>query len=334
MSTHAVNIISIDNLTPHSNADKLQLTVIGGWQCVIGKNVKLGDKMIYVEPDYVVPTNHPLFAFLASNIIGAKPTKRITVRRFRGEISQGLLVPVPPELADLPVGTNVMEQLGITRYEPPEEISMGGNIKSGPSLNYCPKFDVESYQRFVNHIADGEEVIATEKIHGANARFVWAKNPETGEYEQYCGSRTNWLKDETNDIWWKVFHATPSIGEWCKANPDVILYGEVFGQVQNLKYGINGLAFAAFAMLNKGVWIDYDDMIKSLNEFGVPTAPFVYRGPFNKELLYNMAEENSRIPTATDQMSEGLVITPVKERIDPKLGRVVLKIVSNRYLEM
>lgn len=335
MSTHAVNIISIDNLTPHSNADKLQLTLIGGWQCVIGKDVKLDDKMVYVEPDYVVNTDHPSFAFLKSNVIGAKPTKRITVRRFRGEISQGLLVPVPSELADLPVGTNVIEQLGITRYEPPEEISMGGNIKSGPSLQYAPKFDVESYQRYTDHIVENEEVIATEKIHGANARFVWAKNPDTGEYEQYCGSRTNWLKDETNDIWWKIFHTTPAIGSWCKANPDVILYGEVFGQVQNLKYGIpNGLAFAAFAMLDKGIWISYDDMVASLDEYGVPKAPFVYRGPFNKELLYKLAEENSRWPTATDQLSEGIVITPVKERVDHKLGRCVLKIVSNRYLEM
>lgn len=166
MSTHAVNIISIDNLNPHPNADKLQLSLIGGWQCVIGKDVKLGDKMVYIEPDYVVPTDHPSFAFLKSNVIGAKPTKRITVRRFRGEISQGLLVPVPSELADLPVGTNVIEQLGITRYEPPEEVSMGGNIKSGPSLQYAPKFDVESYQRYTDHISENEEVIATEKIHG------------------------------------------------------------------------------------------------------------------------------------------------------------------------
>ena len=180
-----------------------------------------------------------------------------------------------------------------------------------------------------NFIAEGAVV------HNSNARFVWAKNPDTGEYEQYCGSRTNWLKDETNDIWWKIFHATPSIGLWCKAHPDVILYGEVFGQVQKgYNYGVaGGLAFAAFAMLDKGIWISYDEMIKSLNEFDVPVVPFVYRGPFNRQLFYKMAEENSRWPTAKEQISEGLVIVPVKERINPKLGRVCLKIVSNRYLE-
>lgn len=333
MSTHAVNIIEIDNVSPHPNADKLQLTKIGGWQCVIGKDIGVGDRAIYIEPDYVVNTEHPAFSFLKKD---GKPGQRIAVRKFRGQLSQGLIIPVPDDLKSLPTGSNVIEQLGITRYEPPENFSTYAEFRTGPSLNYVPKFDVESYQRYVELFSPGEIVIATEKLHGANGRFVWAKDPKTGEFDQYCGSRTNWLKNEGNNIWWQVFQKTPSIGEWCKANPEIVLYGEVFGAVQNLKYGLTGIAFAAFAVLNKGIWLDYDQMIASLNEFKVPTVPFVYRGPFDQKLLYDLAEENSRWPTAvaSNQLSEGIVVVPEHERTSDNIGRVCLKIVSNRYLEM
>ena len=83
----------------------------------------------------------------------------------------------------------------------------------------------------------------TEKLHGANSKFVFAKN-KSGEYVQFCGSRTNWMAD-------------------------------VFGQVQNLKYGAgkNDIFFAAFAILDKQNWVDYDDFNSTLDEYNVPKAP-------------------------------------------------------------
>ena len=44
-----------------------------------------------------------------------------------------------------------------------------------------------------------------------------------------------------------------------------------------------------------------------------------------------MAEENSSYPGANHHR-EGLVIKPIHERTDRKIGRVQLKIVGNRYL--
>lgn len=329
MSTHAINIIEIKELLAHENADKLEIVKINGWQsCVRKGDFKIGDRAIFIEPDYIVDTSRPEFSFLSNK----GNHVRIKVSRLRGVLSQGLLIPVPNNLKHLPVGHNVISDLEIIRYEPPESYSTSGDNVSGPSKIYFVKFDIENIQRYGRIFQPGEEVVVTEKIHGTNSRFVFAKN-KNDEYEQFVGSRTNWKKESNDDLWWKAAQQNPQIFLWCQNNPDKILYGEVFGQVQNLKYGarVNQLFFAAFAVMYDGKWQNYDDMVSSLSEYGVPLAPEIFRGPFDYDKIISLAENDSIWPGA-NHMSEGVVIRPVIERDDPLIGRVALKAVSTRYL--
>jgi len=173
----------------------------------------------------------------------------------------------------------------------------------------------------------------TEKLHGANSRFCVAKNSD-GELVQFCGSRTNWLKEDEKNIWWMAFNQCPAIGAWCQAHPEQILYGEIFGQVQGLKYGakVNDIFFAAFGVLNKNKWLNFEEARKSVNEYEVPWCPLLYSGPFDIEKIKELAEGDSSWPGA-NHMREGCVILPQSERTDSELGRVQLKLVSNRYLE-
>jgi len=332
MSLHEINIVQLDKIEPHPNPDvtAMELTYIWGWQCCIGKGqFKAGDKAIYIPPDYLCPTNHPSFDFLAKE---GKTKERIRVRRLKGTISQGLLISVPKELEHLPLGTNVIDQLGIERYEPLLSKSTGGNFVGAPSGLYCPKFDVESWQRWNDKFVIGEQVRVTEKLHGASSRFTFAKNTNK-EQIQFCGSRVNWMEEDDKNIWWIAFRQCPAIGEWCKNNPEKIIFGEVFGQVQSLKYGAkkNDVFFAAFGILDKNIWLDFDDAKKSANEYGVPCVPLLYSGPFDIESIKKLAEGDSSWSGA-NHMREGCVILPEHERVDSDLGRVQLKIVSDRYL--
>lgn len=348
MSIHAIEVVQLGEILPHPNADRMELTHVWGWQCCIGKGqFKAGDKAVYIPPDYVVPTDRPEFAFLAKE---GRATERVKVRRLRGEMSQGLLIPLPERLAALSVGDDVMAELGIERYEPTVVLGCTtGDCIAGPPGLYVPKFDVENHQRFVSTMTDDEPVYVTEKIHGANAKFVFAADGD-GVLRQFCGSRNNWLADDERNIWWRAFRACPAIGAWCEANPGKVLFGEVFGNVQSLKYGAarGEVMFAAFAVLNNSQeglparcgecgarissWMDYGPMLESLAAFNVPTVPVLYCGPFNRQMVYSMAEADSVWPGA-DHMAEGVVVVPQKERLDARLGRVCLKVVSNRYLE-
>ena len=327
MSTHAVNIVEIDNISKHANADRLAVVNVGGWQCVVGADqFKIGDKAVYIEPDYVVDTSWPEFAFLDKK--GEKAPHRLKAVKLRGALSYGLLIPCPPSLATLPVGTNVMTDLGITRYVPPVRpgnVSFGDTQELGASDRpkvQTPKFDLENLQRYPDIIQPGELVYITEKIDGTNARYMWHDG------KMFVGSRNRWLKPDSDNVWVRVMNATPEIVEFCEDHPDHILYGEIYGPIQALKYGLTTPKFAAFSMFdcNTGEWFSMID------ELTLPCAPVIYTGPYDAALVKYSAERDSTVPfTPPGHMREGVVITPVNERSDPNIGRVSLKYISQRY---
>ena len=191
MSTHAVNVIAIDEVRPHPNAERLEIVPVGGWQAVVKKGqFQAGDRAVYIQPDYTVPTARPEFSFLAKD---GRDTHRLRAVRLRGALSFGLLIPVPDDVADAGVGDCVMDRLGIARYEPPvKSFRGGGDDQELPQTEwpnvYAPKFDVESIQNHIEAIAQGEPVIVTEKLHGANGRYLWHDG------KLFIGSRGRWLK--------------------------------------------------------------------------------------------------------------------------------------------
>lgn len=325
MSTHSVNIIEIENVLPHGNAERLEIVPVGGWQAVVKKGqFAKGDRAVYIEPDYTVPTDRPEFAFLAKE---GRDRHRLKAVRLRGVLSYGLLIPMPCEVSTAPVGTDVMSTLGIERYEPPVKLAGADELPADkwPAV-YSSKFDVEGLKRYPNIFLAGEPVIVTEKIHGANARYLFSD----GVF--YIGSRSNWLKPDIDHPWKLAADADPRIQAWCEAHPDIVLYGEIYGAVQSLKYGKKPgeVAFAAFATLRAGEWQDVDLLLK---DDSLPTVPLLYRGPYSEE-IFALAEEDSNVPGAgVGHMREGLVIVPEHERRDLTLGCVILKHISNRYWE-
>jgi RNA ligase (TIGR02306 family) len=326
MSTHSVNVIEIERVLPHTNAERLEIVPVGGWQAVVKKGQFLpGDRAVYIEPDYTVPTRRQEFSFLAKD---GRERHRLKAVRLRGVLSFGLLIPLPDELKDRAPGDNVMNDLGIERYEPPVKLAHSDElpIDECPQV-YASKFDVESLQKFSDILVTGESVIVTEKIHGANARYLFLN----GVF--YMGSRTRWLKPNISHEWRRASDSEPRIKAWCVANPGIVLYGEIYGSVQSLKYGAKPgeIKFAAFAASSNGDWID---TARLLDDDALPTVPVLYRGPYVPEIVLPLAEADSTVISAEiGHMREGIVIVPERERRDDEIGRVALKHISNRYWE-
>src|SRR5262249_25793278 len=142
-------------------------------------------------PDSLVPVDRPEFAFLADK---AKQDgqARIKAQKFRGVVSFGLLVPAP---AGAQIGDDVAELLGVEHYEPPlagesgkKELFTSGGVADTPGV-YPTKDDVVAFRRYHTLFTPGEPVVVTEKLDGANARYVWADG------RMHCGSRTEWKKE-------------------------------------------------------------------------------------------------------------------------------------------
>jgi len=316
MSTHKCEVVRV-TMREHPDADALSIVDVFGWQCVVRTELWAdGDLAVYVPPESVVPDPDEITEL--GGVAG-----RIKAIKLRGVVSYGLLMHAPKGAVE---GDDLMERLGITHYEPPLPMSCGGEAEKGPA-GHWPHYDVENFRNaaYGHLLVPGEDVAITEKIHGGNSRYVWT------EGRQWAGSRKEWKREDPGNLYWQALSQNPWLGEWCRSHPGVAVYGEVYGRVQDLRYGAgrNDIFFAAFDILQNGRWLDWDDA--QAIAAGLRWVPILHRGPFDEELAKELAEGDSSVPRA-GHAREGVVVRPTTERWSQEIGRVQLKIVSSRYL--
>lgn len=325
-STHRVEVIPV-SLQKHENADSLSVVRAFGYPVVVRtSDWKDGMLGAYLPPDSLVDTERPEFAFLAN---GKDRWQRIRAKKLRGVQSFGLLVPAPPGSA---VGEDVTQKLDVQHWEPPlEQHNMTkGEAESAPTeLSHLAKYDIDSLRRYPNVFQPGEKVFVTEKIHGANSRYCFLNG------RMWCGSRTEWKRESRENLWWRALKAVPEIEQFCRAHEGWVLYGEVYGAVQSLRYGCDKgeVKFAAFDIwsLEEGEFLDAETFFLETN---IPLQPHVV--PLLAILEYDF-EEVCRLAEGTSHIAnhvrEGCVVKPARERFHDEIGRVVLKVVGAGYLE-
>jgi RNA ligase (TIGR02306 family) len=335
LSTHKVEVVPV-TLERHPNADTLSVAMIHGGYPVVVRTVDWQDGKLgaYIPPDSLVPLIREEFKFLDSG--KGRTAERIRTKKIRGVQSFGLLVPAPEGSKE---GDDVADLLGVTHYEPEirpasthgeahPKISLEAAEGVPSILAWVKKYDIDALRRYRFLFQEGEQVQVTEKIHGANSRFCFTAG------KIWCGSRTEWKKENDQNLWWRAFYGCPGIYEFCLAHPDHILYGEVYGNVQSLKYGARDeVWFAAFDVLSPdGSFWNPIKLRDTLETYGVPQVPLIGLMPFNFEDLCALAEGPSLVKTA-NHIREGVVVKPMEERFHHAVGRVILKLVGAGYLE-
>jgi len=333
-SEHDVRVIRIGAIERHDNADTLSITEVDGRPCIIRTGeYQPGDLAVYVPIDSLVPVSDARFSFLApkGKELPLDYRARVKAIRLRGVFSMGLLV--KPD-ADMAEGDEVRERMGNEVYEPdasqrgghgPGGSFVAGDAVPGPD-HLVPCFDVESARKYRHLLVDGEEVVLTEKVHGANARFVFLDG------QLHVGSRKQW---KGSGMWCDV--ATKyGLAEKLADYPGIVLYGEIYGQVQDLKYGRDDHALVLFDAMdtNTGRFLDYDEFVALAEILTLPTAPVLYRGMWSAEKwpeIRALAEGPTVLGFET-HTREGWVLRPTVERTDRRLGRVAMKFVGEGYL--
>jgi len=120
-----------------------------------------------------------------------------------------------------------------------------------------------------------------------------------------------------------------------EGHSQVILFGEVFGsKVQSFSYGMKGtLSFRAFDLLVDGKYLDWDVFREICTRYEVPCVPVVAEYPFSIEYVKQLSSGGTLVPGADGaNIREGVVVKPTHERMNPRIGRVILKYVSDEYL--
>src|SRR3990167_5044086 len=179
MSSLKVEIIQPDAILPHSNADRLEIAQVKGWQCVVPKGeITVGTWCVYFPIDSILPETIEAKLFGSEAKIKLS-NHRIKTVKIRGVVSQGLLVNYRDlfNANDVFLGDDVTKILGVTKYEPPVEIQFKGQQtrKKQGNPNFSKYTEIENYKNFPNLFQTGDSVWVLEKIHGTNFRAGWVK---------------------------------------------------------------------------------------------------------------------------------------------------------------
>lgn len=358
MSKWEIRVRKITSLEPHPNADRLLVARVDGfeWNIIVGKDqFKVGDLAVYVPIESILPQNILDTVFKDSKV---QPSKgRIKATRIRQLVSYGLLLTPSPGMKE---GDDVAKELGIIKYEPPEELptTRSRAVKKKDANPYFREYvDIENIKYYPSAFGNNpEEVVITEKVHGTNVRFgnlrrrhdnwfhrLW--NKIVGEYEFVVGSRHVQQKVGKGKTWYEHTKGADTnfylevakqrrIRDWLPKNH--ILFGEIYGHgVQDLNYGLQTYDFVAFDVMvvdekNNAKYLDYDEFVKFCDQYQVPRVPELYRGRWNQDCLAH-AQGTTLVGTNKNQIREGAVIKTVKETFSPAFGRVILKVISEDY---
>lgn len=324
MSEHHIRVVRVGPVTPHPKADRLDITTVGGYPvCMARGSFKEGDLAVYVPVDAVVPATDPRWAFLEGHT-------RIRAKKLREVFSMGLLTDADPSWVE---GQDVATELGITKYEPivenPEQDVADPGI--------APVYDIEGWRRYTDDIPvlfpdPAEEVVATEKLHGENARFA------IHEGALMCGSHYNWKKESTSNAWWataRLYQLADKLSA-LPADRPLVFFGEILGHVPDMNYGhsngARGLAFYDIMEVKTRTYLPWDEVVAICTHLHLPLVPVLYRGRFDGLDPVTLAEGKTTYPRASGKhVREGFVVKPIVERRDMALGRVTLKMAGQGY---
>ena len=360
MSTLKVEVVRVEKVEPHPNADRLDIATIKGWQCVVGKGeFNQGDNGFYFPIDSVLPEVLLSVLFSGTKV---KPPSRIKTIKLRGAISQGLLVKEACSKSNrntqyiagnFSVGCDVTDLFGVSKYEPPAS-KQPNHMKASGRVNH-PDFhkytDIENWKNYPDVFTNDEYVVITEKIHGTNFRCgwvpfhadtIWKRIKKlfglTPEYEFVFGSRNVQLAP-SKDTFYKTNVYAEIVEKYdlrCKLLYGEVLYGEIYGDEIQKGYsygcGPGEHRLAAFELARGGEYLSALEACLAIENKNIPLVPCLYAGPYFETRMRELAKGPSVLCPA-QEVREGIVIRPISGSANHvKIGRRILKLINDDYL--
>jgi RNA ligase (TIGR02306 family) len=339
-------------ILPMENADALELARIKGtdFVAVVPKGKYSDDELIVYIPEQAIL---PAWLIEAEGLVrpdggtslaggtfdesGRKIPNRLKAIRLRGQLSQGLVFrPDPSRIPELVEGEDYAEQLDIEKYAPPVPTSLAGRAHPAPGLRAYT--DITNIKNAPHVLADGEPVVATEKLHGTNSLWMRTAEGEMIVSSKGVAGRQMGLLETDDNAYWKMARAADAerlLAQIAERFPgeDVTLFGEIVG-VQDLRYGAHGgdLDWRAFDIRVGDRYLDIDQLNDICQQLNIPQVPLIYEGPYDRARLDELATGREQMTGRETNIREGLVVRPVRERRDDSIGRVIVKFISPKYL--
>lgn len=343
----------IQSLTPIPNADRIETAHVLGWEAVVKKGeYKVGDKCVYIEIDSLLPEDNPAFDFLKDS---KGKIERIRTKKLRGQISQGLVMPMSILPEDHEVGDDVTKVLKIKKWEPdlwnrpadkrPSRLVRKYSGKWASRLLYNKPWTdwfskylftqtAKSFPAFINRTDEtrcqaipevvayyaGTDCAVTEKMDGSSIT-LWFDD----KLKLHVASRNLEVLDTSNYFWKAVINEDieGKLRSCFVSNPDKLkwlcLQGELCGpNIQGNKYKFKqkGIFFFNILYCNPVRYLSLADLCDLTTRCGLKTVPIL-------DMQYKLPSDIASIVDMSKGESyygntprEGVVIRPEPPIID------------------
>jgi len=333
-------------LAPIPDADRIEVATVDGWNVVVQKGLyEVGDLACYLEVDSWVPTTlvnltkDGHFPKVYNEVEG----ERLKTVKLRGQLSQGLLIPLNElygklqGINDYFDGQDVTEILGIQKWEAPVSAQLAGLAK-GNFPTAVPKTDQERIQNLKKELEKWKErgltFEVTEKLEGSSCTMYLPIDAETDEEVLFevC-SRNLSLKQSAENSFWKVALAHDVETKMRESGLyGLAIQGELVGEgIQGNIYKLKGQEIYVYDIYNvrTGEYLNAARRVEICEHLGLKHAPvYMTYWKLNDadtvESLLAFAEGKSEL--LASQEREGVVFKCIE---DPQIS---FKAVSNAYL--
>lgn len=349
------SIRQIFEIKPHTNADALELAIVDGWQCVVKKGeFKAGDLVVYFEVDSVLPVREEYeflrkCCYVKKDWLTAGEGFRLKTIKLRGEISQGLVMPLEAggELFNnkfkwikningtfdtVHVGDDVTENLGVVKWDPPIPACLAGQAK-GNFPSFIPKTDQERAQNLTTVIQQanlaGDVFEITYKLDGSSCTMFF-NDGEVGVCSRNLQLKVN--EENKDNTFVRMLNETGMYRALIVNGSNLAVQGELMGPgIQGNREGFTETKFFVYDVydIDKQKYFTPEQREQFFDLVLKPLGATVYHVPVYShgttpgtiEELLEMADG----PSINNPVREGLVF----KRAD---GGFSFKIINNEYL--
>lgn len=330
------------NTEPIEGADKIELAHVLGWQCVAGKGqFKKGDKAVYFEIDSFLPIREE-FEFLRKNSYKKNPILgegfRLKTQRFRGQISQGLLMPLDtfgiPNTAE--VGEDVTGLLGVKKWEEEERATSDGTSIGGLPYD-VPKTDetrVQENPGLIDEFA-GLDYYITTKMDGTSCSV----SIDTDGFH-VTGRNLEWKDDDRSSFYKlvKKMGLKEKMEKWMRDHEleTLTIQGELCAPgIQKNRLKLTRPQWYVFTVRENGRRVGMQRMVSACLAMELEYVPIEEVG---HDLPKRYPTVESLLERADGEYEcggkkEGIVIRPVEPVYSSYIGgNLSMKVVNNSYL--
>jgi len=309
-----VTIQRAKEISAITDSDFLELAHVMGWQCVVKKGeFKAGDLGVYFEVDSFLPIE-PRYEFLRNSSFRDNVDNgqgfRIRTVKMRGQLSQGLFLPVAsfPELEGFGEGDDVTEKLGVRKWYIPETSTPGGTI-IGERPHGIPASDeirIQSEMELLDQLK-GKPYYITTKMDGTSG-IVYFIDGKIG-----CCSRNMEIKDEEGALYWMPVYRYGLKEKLANYGKNIVFTGEICGPgVQKNRLRLPALQWYVFDVKDwdAGKYLPYDKALEICAGFGLDFVPLEERGDSFVYTLDELLEKaKGKYPSGLDK--EGIVVRDI-----------------------